>query len=185
MENGGNSYRIGSEEKKDPAGVRAGCKRCEGQIWDVLVPGGCPWAPRHQQPGSPSVLQPWKRQNFSPNQLPRGTGTICSLSLAKAKPYPCPQRSAWVSQGCSRRLAPSPTFPSPLPSFFSTTSLPYRRRLAAPSPSAPKWATRADYCRGSSAFSLLPVLPAPPRSAPQRSAAGAAPAPGERGPRLP
>lgn len=140
MENGGNSYRIRSEEKRNSAGVRAGCQSCEGQIWGGLVPGRCRWvrcppaeqrvlggsaaaavwAGRHRQPLLPAAGSSlWKKPGFSPKRLPRGTGNVCSLSPAKAKPYPCPQCSAWVSQGCSWRLAPSlQRFHCLSPSFF-------------------------------------------------------------------
>lgn len=186
LENGGKSYRIRSEENRHSAGVRAGCQSCEGHTggagpwrgrWARGSPGGQRLQFGQAGTGSPSSL--WKRPIFSPKRLPCGTGGVCSLSLAKAKPYPCAQCSAWVSQGCSWRLAPSPpTFPLPLSIFFHSFPPPLPPLPCAlaehPLPRLlPKRARRADYCHRSSAFALLPVLSAPP--SPNRGC------PGERG----
>lgn len=165
---------LGARPARDNLGCPGpwGCRWVRGAPAERRVLGGSAAAAAraggHRQPLLPAACSSlWKRPIFSPKRLPCGTGSVCSLSPAKAKPYPCPQRSAWVSQGCSwlwllrlqhfHRL--SPFFPHSFPPLPPSLPCARAERPLRCQGCSPKWATAADYCHGSSASALLPVLP--------------------------
>lgn len=134
---------------------------------------------RAQQPLFPAACSSlWKRPIFSPKRLLRGTCNVCSLSLAKAKPYPVLSAplgfpGTWLLRLPHFHRLSTSFFPL-LPSSAAVASL--RPPHGPAAPAAPLNGPRG---RIIGTAHLHPPssrsCPAPPPPADRRSSAGARP----------